>query len=64
MLLRPPLDPGTVLLWAAPILILLTAALVVLRRWRQGSQPRSQPAASLTKTETERLNRLLDARRE
>lgn len=59
VLLRPPLTPGTLLLWITPLLLLGATGYIVwahLRRARQAPTARSQP---LTADEKARLDRLL-----
>ena len=59
VLLRPPFDARTLVLWLAPLLVLLSAIVVVVRIFR----PRSAPAAAaptLTSGEEDRLRALLD----
>jgi len=58
VLLRPPFDTRTVLLWAAPFLILLAALGFMWRRGRAMAAPAS--AAPLTEDERRRVERLLD----
>ena len=52
VLLRPPLEPGTVLLWAGPGLILLLGALALVRFYRRPSAP---PLPPLSADEQRRL---------
>jgi len=59
VLLRPPFDARTLVLWLAPLLVLLSAIVVVVRIFR----PRRIPAAvapTLTSGEEDRLRALLD----
>ncbi len=57
VLLRPPLNPHTVLLWAAPFLILLGGAAFA---WRRGRRlPAPEGASRLSEEERRRLDQLL-----
>jgi cytochrome c-type biogenesis protein CcmH len=58
VLLRPPFDLRTALLWAAPFLILLAALGFMWRRGRAMAAPAS--AAPLSEEERRRVERLLD----
>jgi cytochrome c-type biogenesis protein CcmH len=58
VLLRPPFNPRTLALWAAPFLILLTALGFVWRRGRRMVKPTPQLSA-LSPEERERLDALL-----
>ncbi len=58
VLLRPPFDVRTALLWAAPFLILLAALGFLWRRGRAMAAPAS--AAPLSEDERRRVARLLD----
>lgn len=58
VLLRPPFDARTALLWAAPFLILLAALGFMWRRGRAMAPPAS--AAPLNEDERRRVERLLD----
>lgn len=65
VLLKPPVRPGTYLLWFAPAAVLILGGLgiaVFLLRRRKGAAPGA--AAELTPDERVRLARLLKARRE
>ena len=53
---RPPVRPGTLLLWLGPLLLLLLTGLVVVWRVRRPTAP----AAPLTEEEQRRLSQLLD----
>lgn len=53
---RPPVRPGTLLLWLGPLLLLLLTGLVVVWRVRRPAAP----AAPLTEEEQRRLSQLLD----
>ncbi len=59
VLLRPPVNIRTVMLWAAPFLILLAALVFTWRRGRAMPAPAS--AAPLSEEERRRLQRLLDS---
>jgi cytochrome c-type biogenesis protein CcmH len=52
VLLRPPLEIGTALLWGGPALILLLGGLAVVRFYRR---PQAAPTAPLTPDERRRL---------
>ncbi len=58
VLLRPPFNPKTLLLWLAPLLMLLGAAAMVMRGIWQRS-PQSASATALTGAEEDKLRRLL-----
>jgi cytochrome c-type biogenesis protein CcmH len=58
VLLRPKLNAHTLLLWLAPLLLLVATAVVVLRRTRMGGS-RVQGLAPLSPTEQQRLDALL-----
>jgi len=56
VLLRPPLRPGTLVLWFGPVVLLFAAiALLILRRRRRPAE-----APPLSPEENQRLARLLD----
>ena len=57
VLLRPRLTPHTALLWSAPLLLLLAAAYVLIRRAR--SRLPASGAAPLSQAEQQRLEALL-----
>ena len=57
VLLKPPLTTGTLILWLAPILIVLGAGTVVYLRWRQA--PAVPGPAPLSADEQARLDRLM-----
>jgi cytochrome c-type biogenesis protein CcmH len=58
VLLRPPFNLRTLLLWLAPLLMLLGAAAMVMRGiWRR--TPQSANAAALTRAEEDKLRALL-----
>ncbi len=59
ILLKPPFEASTLLLWLTPALVLLVGGLVV---WRRGSGPVSA-AAGLTREEEARLAELLQSER-
>ncbi len=58
VLLRPPFNPRTLLLWLAPLLVLLSAVVMALRVFsKRTSSPAAAPA--LSGAEEEKLRRLL-----
>ena len=60
VLLRPPFSIRTVLLWLAPLLVLLAAITIVLRAFvRRPPGPQRTFAPALTGTEEEKLRALL-----
>ena len=58
ILLKPPLDLETALLWGMPVLVLAAGGIVLLFGLRR---LQSTPAAPLSKTEQDRLAAVLDA---
>jgi cytochrome c-type biogenesis protein CcmH len=60
VLLRPPFDPQTALLWLTPFLVLITAGLVIVGRLRQGRPWVPGPGRPLTNEEERRLRALLE----
>jgi cytochrome c-type biogenesis protein CcmH len=59
ILLKPPLDPMTVLLWATPVVaLLLGLGIAVFAVWRQRRRPAPGPAP-LSAAERARLENLL-----
>jgi len=58
VLLRPPFNPSTLLLWLAPILVLLAAIAVGVRAFR-GRSPATAGAAPLSGAEEDKLRKLL-----
>lgn len=60
VLLRPPLTPGTLLLWLTPLLLLAGTGYVVWSRMRRAGQTRVAAAQPLTADEQARLDRLLE----
>ena len=60
VLLRPPMKPGTVLLWFGPFLALFLGVGVVLYFARRGSYEADQAAAPLSAEERTRLSRLIE----
>jgi cytochrome c-type biogenesis protein CcmH len=64
VLLRPPFDPQTALLWLTPFLVLATAGLVIVGRLRQGRPWVSAPGGPLTPDEERRLRALLETEKE
>lgn len=59
VLLRPPLNAQTLLLWGAPFIILLAGAAFVWRRGRQRAVEGDVAPAPLTEEERKRVDRLL-----
>ena len=55
--LRPPVKPGTILLWASPVVFLLIGGLIVLGMRRA----RPMPPPPLSADEQTRLNRLMES---
>jgi cytochrome c-type biogenesis protein CcmH len=62
VLLKPPVNSHTLLLWLAPLLVLGMALVVVMRAMRR-PDPAAAAAAPLSASEEEELNRVLDAAR-
>jgi cytochrome c-type biogenesis protein CcmH len=57
VLLRPPFEPGTLLLWAGPLLVLLLGGIVLVRFYcRPGGEPGAPP---LSPDERRRLSQIL-----
>jgi cytochrome c-type biogenesis protein CcmH len=59
VLLRPPFNAQTLLLWVAPFVILLIGAAFVWRRGRQRAEEGQTGPAPLTEEERNRVDRLL-----
>ena len=59
VLLRPPLSLRTLLLWAAPLLLLALTALGLLRSLRSSAVGKGHGTASLTAAEQARLDAIL-----
>jgi cytochrome c-type biogenesis protein CcmH len=59
VLLRPPFNAQTLLLWCAPFVILLIGAAFVWRRGRERAQDAQTAPAPLTEEERNRVDRLL-----
>ena len=57
VLLRPPVERSTLLLWATPILLLAFAGLLLARKWRAPAVA-DAPPAPLSPDEVARLERL------
>jgi cytochrome c-type biogenesis protein CcmH len=57
VLLRPPVERSTLLLWATPILLLAFAGLLLARKWRVPAVA-AAPPAPLSADEVTRLERL------
>jgi cytochrome c-type biogenesis protein CcmH len=64
VLLKPPFDPQTALLWLTPFLVLATAGLVIVGRLRQGRPWVSAPGGPLAPDEERRLRALLETEKE
>jgi cytochrome c-type biogenesis protein CcmH len=62
VLLKPPVNSHTLLLWLAPLLVLGMALVVVMRAMRR-PDPAAAAAAPLSASEEEELNRVLEAAR-
>jgi cytochrome c-type biogenesis protein CcmH len=63
VLLRPPVKPGTLLLWSAPLIALLAGAAAVWMAARRSREVVAAPPAELTAEERTRLEALGVARR-
>lgn len=65
VLLKPPMNSHTLLLWLAPLLVLATALMVILRAMRRpvSAAATAATAAPLSEREEEELTRVLDAAR-
>jgi cytochrome c-type biogenesis protein CcmH len=63
VLLRPPMKPGTLLLWSAPLIALLAGAAAVWMAARRRREVVAAPPAELTAEERARLEALGVARR-
>lgn len=60
VLLRPPFNVRTILLWLAPLLLLLAAIVIAVRAFRGGPvRPAAAGASALSGAEEEKLRRLL-----
>ncbi|MCU4182223.1 cytochrome c-type biogenesis protein CcmH [Bosea sp. BH3] len=59
VLLRPPFNAQTLLLWAAPFLVLVAAAGFVWRRSRRGAAMEPVAAPPLTEEERSRIEKLM-----
>ncbi|PCJ41445.1 MAG: cytochrome C biogenesis protein [SAR86 cluster bacterium] len=53
---RPPLNPGTYLLWFGPLILLLTGLVIV---WRIGRSSQKLSVSKLTTEEQEKLDNIL-----
>jgi len=62
VLLRPKLNAHTLLLWLAPLLLLVATAVAVLRRTRMGSSG-AEALAPLSPAEQKRLDELIERER-
>jgi cytochrome c-type biogenesis protein CcmH len=61
VLLKPPLMPGTLLLWIAPLIVLSGIGLLVAARLRQSGRAADAPTgARLTENEQRRLEAILE----
>jgi cytochrome c-type biogenesis protein CcmH len=58
VLLKPPFELSTALLWGGPLLLVLLGALAVWRFYR--AQPAPAPTPPLSEDERQRLNTLLN----
>ncbi len=63
VLLKPPMNSHTMLLWLAPLLALLAALAVIFRGWRGRATAPAGGAAPLSDREQAELDRLLKAHR-
>jgi cytochrome c-type biogenesis protein CcmH len=59
VLLKPPLGPETILLWTAPLVLLLGIGAGILLRLRQRGESDAAPARALTPEESEKLRKVL-----
>ena len=59
VLLRPPVNARTALLWAAPFLVLLAGVVFVWRRSRRAAVEEAAPVAPLSDEERKRVDALL-----
>jgi cytochrome c-type biogenesis protein CcmH len=59
VLLKPPLGPETILLWTAPLVLLLGIGAGILLRLRQRGESDTAPARALTSEESEKLRKVL-----
>lgn len=59
VLLKPPLNGATVILWGAPFALALIALVAVAITLRRGSSRTTKAAHALSSAERERLNRML-----
>jgi cytochrome c-type biogenesis protein CcmH len=60
VLLRPPLNVGTALLWLSPLLLLLAAGVLAVRHWRGSGRPIGAIGeAPLSAEEARRLDEIL-----
>jgi cytochrome c-type biogenesis protein CcmH len=59
ILLRPPFEPLTILLWGSPVIALLAGGAIVLLALRQRRRTASAQTAPLSAAERARLDELL-----
>jgi cytochrome c-type biogenesis protein CcmH len=59
VLLKPPLGPETILLWTAPLVLLLGIGAGILLRLRHRGESDAAPARALTPEESEKLRKVL-----
>lgn len=61
VLLKPPLGPETILLWMAPLVLLVGIGTGILLRLRQRAAREAAAADTLSLEESERLRKVLKA---
>ena len=59
VLLKPPLGPETILLWTAPLVLLVGIGAGILLRLRQRAVPEAARAGALSPEESEKLRKIL-----
>jgi cytochrome c-type biogenesis protein CcmH len=60
VLLKPPFDRNTLLLWLTPLVVLAGAVFFLMSRWRRDTTAPVSAPRGLTPEEEERLRELLD----
>jgi cytochrome c-type biogenesis protein CcmH len=61
VMLRPPLNASTIVLWSAPFAALASGVLIVWRLRRRASAAMAAPAAALSAEDMRRIEQLLDS---